>query len=149
MNLTAARKFAHHAPTATVFGVAAWQSYWHTVEVATQYGEGDTAYVMTFSVDGLMIVAARYMAHAKTTLGRWLAGASFLVGVVVTFGINILAADPNPVSRTLAAVPAVAMVGVAAMLHWSPQAARPVRKATRRASRTNVTPIKKRVTKVS
>lgn len=146
MNL---RKIANHAPAATVFAVAAWQSYWHTVEVAIKYGEGSSAYIMPFSIDGLMIVAARYMSHAKTRGGRILAGAWFALGVVATLGINILAADPNPVSVILAALPACGMVGVAAMLHWSPQAAKPVRKRRPARARGNVTPLRsKRATAV-
>jgi peptidoglycan/LPS O-acetylase OafA/YrhL len=133
------RKAIHHLPAATVFGVAAWQSYWHTVEVAIKYGEASSAYIMPFSIDGLMIVAARYMSHAKTRAGRILAAVWFGVGVVATLGINILAADPNPISVILAALPAAGMVGVAAMLHWSPQAAQPVRKRRAPAARGNVT----------
>jgi hypothetical protein len=140
-------KLANIAPSAAVFGVAAWQSYWHTVEVAVRYGEASSAYIMPFSVDGLMIVAARYMSHAKTRGGRIIAGAWFAFGVIATLGINILAADPNPVSVILAALPALGMVGVAAMLHWAPQAAKPVRKRPAARTPKNVTTLRpKRVT---
>lgn len=130
------------AASGVVFGVAAWQSYWHTVEVSTRYGEGSSAYIMAFSIDGLMTVAAGYVSHAKTKLGGGLAFAAFGLGVVAMLGMNYLAADPNPLSRAVAVYPALAMVLTGAMLHWSPQAAKPVRK--RPAVRTrNVTPITK------
>ena len=138
------KKTSQVVPAAVVFGVAAWQSYWHTVEVATRYGEGASAHIMPFSIDGLMVVAARYMAHAKTRAGRWLAGFWFAVGVVSTLAMNVLAADANPVSVALAALPALAMVGVAAMLHWAPQAAQPVRKRRPAARPKNVTELKSR-----
>lgn len=149
MDFARIRKMSHHIPAASVFGVAAWQSYWHTVEVAVRYGEGSSAYIMPFSVDGLMIVAARYMSHAKTRAGRMLAGFWFALGVIATLGINILAADPNPVSVILAALPALGMIGVAVMLHWTPQASKPVRKRRTPVTRGNVTPMRsKRATAV-
>jgi hypothetical protein len=136
------RKLWQLTPASVVFGVAAWQSYWHTVEVAQRYGEGASAYIMPLSVDGLMIVAARFLDHARTRAGRWLAGVSFGMGVVVMLGANILAADPNPLSRVVAAYPALAMVAVAALLHWAP-----VRTTPRRRKRpANVTPMRRRRT---
>ncbi|GLW31232.1 DUF2637 domain-containing protein [Actinoplanes regularis] len=45
--------------TAVIAGIAAWVSYWHMVGVATRYGEADSsAYLLPFSVDGLIVVAS-------------------------------------------------------------------------------------------
>lgn len=132
MAVTTIRKAIYHTPAAVVFGVAAWQSYWHTVEVATRYGEHDTAYLLPLSIDGLMVVAARYVSNARTRIGRILATGSFTVGVSAMLASNYLAADENPFSRAVAVWPALAMVLVAAMLHWSPQRSQAVQKPMRR-----------------
>ena len=126
------RKLSHTIPGAVVFGVAAWQSYWHTVEVATRYGEATSAYVMPLSVDGLMVVAARYITHARSRTGRVLSFAGFILGVAATVGANVMAADPNPISRVVAVWPALAMTITAGMLHWgelAPKAKPRVRRA--------------------
>jgi hypothetical protein len=45
--------------TAVLAGIAAWVSYWHMVAVAAKYGEaGSSAYLLPFSVDGLIVVAS-------------------------------------------------------------------------------------------
>ncbi|MBO3740004.1 DUF2637 domain-containing protein [Actinoplanes flavus] len=45
--------------TAVIAGIAAWVSYWHMVGVAIRYGEaGSSAYLLPFSVDGLIVVAS-------------------------------------------------------------------------------------------
>ncbi|WFE44260.1 DUF2637 domain-containing protein [Verrucosispora sp. WMMD1129] len=54
-HLAVARWFA----TAVVAGIAAWVSYWHMADVASQYGEsGGSQYLIPFSVDGLVVVAS-------------------------------------------------------------------------------------------
>lgn len=113
----AGRRFTHLVPALVVFGVAAWQSYWHTVEVATHYGEAASAPIMPLGIDGLLVVANRYMTHSKTRSGRVISVLAFVFGVAATLFINMLAADPNPISRFLAALPAAAMVFTAGMLH--------------------------------
>jgi peptidoglycan/LPS O-acetylase OafA/YrhL len=113
----AGQKFTHRVPALIVFGVAAWQSYWHTVEVATHYGEAASAPIMPLGIDGLLVVANRYMTHSKTRSGRIVSVLAFVFGVAATLFINMLAADPNPIARFLAALPAVAMVFTAGMLH--------------------------------
>lgn len=135
------RKLSHMVPATVVFGVAAWQSYWHIVEVATRYGEATSAYVMPLSVDGLMVVAARYITHARTRSGRTLSLMAFAGGVVATIAANVMAADPYLVARGIAVWPALAMVCTAGMLHWGELAPKPRARVRRPA---NVTPIKAR-----
>ena len=54
-SLAAARLVA----TAAIAGIAAWISYWHMAGVAARYGEtGASAYLLPFSVDGLIVVAS-------------------------------------------------------------------------------------------
>lgn len=54
-----ATSFARLAATAVIAGIAAWVSYWHMAGVATRYGEtGASAYLLPFSVDGLIVVAS-------------------------------------------------------------------------------------------
>ncbi|HEX6500974.1 MAG TPA: DUF2637 domain-containing protein [Micromonosporaceae bacterium] len=50
---------ARLAATAAIAGIAAWVSYWHMAGVAARYGEsGSSAYLLPFSVDGLIVVAS-------------------------------------------------------------------------------------------
>ncbi|MFG1609505.1 DUF2637 domain-containing protein [Actinoplanes sp. NPDC049265] len=50
---------ARLAATAVIAGIAAWVSYWHMAGVAARYGEtGASAYLLPFSVDGLIVVAS-------------------------------------------------------------------------------------------
>lgn len=45
--------------TCAIAGIAAWVSYWHMAGVASRYGEtGASAYLLPFSVDGLIVVAS-------------------------------------------------------------------------------------------
>lgn len=44
--------------TAAIAGIAAWISYWHMAGTAATYGEGDSAYLLPFTVDGLIVVAS-------------------------------------------------------------------------------------------
>jgi hypothetical protein len=53
-SLAAVRIFA----TAAIAGIAAWISYWHMAGTAARYGEGDSAYLLPFTVDGLIVVAS-------------------------------------------------------------------------------------------
>jgi peptidoglycan/LPS O-acetylase OafA/YrhL len=146
MNIKAIRTAVNHLPAVAVFGVAAWQSYWHTVEVATNYGEAASAHLMPFSIDGLMMIAARYISHARTKVARIVAVVAFVFGLSMMAWINFLAADPNAFSRVIAIWPALAMALAGALLHWAPQ--KPVRRTTRRrtpakkTSANNVRPMK-------
>lgn len=125
----AGHRITRRVPAAVVFAVAAYQSYWHTVEVTHRAGESAvTAHIMPLSVDGLMIVAARYITEAKTMWGKALSFVAFLAGMAATGAANYLAADPNPFARAVALWPAIALVLTAAMLHWGE---RPARKAPR------------------
>lgn len=47
------------AATVAIAGIAGWVSYWHMVAVAARYGEtGNSAYLLPFTVDGLIVVAS-------------------------------------------------------------------------------------------
>jgi hypothetical protein len=114
------QQLTHTTPALIVFGVAAYQSYWHTLEVVARAGEGahGVGHVMALAVDGMMIVASRYITHSGTRMGKAISAAAFVIGMAMTVGMNYLAADPNPLSRLIAVIPAVALIGTAAMLHW-------------------------------
>lgn len=114
------QKATHLSPAMAVAVVAAWQSYWHIVEVAVRAGAGSHggAYLLPFCTDALLVVAAKYITRARTALGKGVAGFSFLLGVAATLGANWLAADAGIVAHVVATWPAVAMVATAAMLHW-------------------------------
>lgn len=122
------RSHIRQIPAYAVFGVAAWQSYWHTVEVAQIYGESDSAYIMGLSVDGLMIVAARYISGSRTKAGKIVSILSFSLGAVATLAVNLLAAEPNLISRAVAAWAAVAVILTSTMLHYGETKKAPARR---------------------
>lgn len=117
----------------TVFAVAAWQSYWHIVSLANRYQPHDpapllpTAYLLPFSIDGVMLVAARYT-HAPTRPRRALAWGVYGLGMVGTLLANVSAAPPTLGARILSAAPAIGMIVTALMLHM---AGRPVPRRNR------------------
>lgn len=54
-----AMSIARLIAAAVIAAIAAWVSYWHMVGVAVRYGEtGSSAYLLPFSVDGLIVVAS-------------------------------------------------------------------------------------------
>ncbi|HZM76712.1 MAG TPA: DUF2637 domain-containing protein [Candidatus Limnocylindrales bacterium] len=77
-------------------GIAAWVSYWHMAAVAATYGEtGSSAYLLPFTVDGLVVVAsislvelnARLRAHTDET------------GPPAAPGSDLVVAQPNPATN--------------------------------------------------
>jgi Protein of unknown function (DUF2637) len=123
-----------------VFAVGAYQSYWHIAEVTARAGEDAVvSHIIPLSIDGLMIVAARYISEARTRTGRVFAFVAFAAAMGATVTCNYLAAEPNPLSRAIAVWPALAVVCTAGLLHWGD-----MRPKTRRAASkpANVTPIR-------
>lgn len=112
------------APIYAVFGVAAWQSYWHIVEVANRYGETESAYIIPASLDGLLLLSQRHLTTAPTKATRLLAAAIYALCLVATLVANVAAAQPTPGGRIVAAWPAVSMAAASLMLHLWPQAQR-------------------------
>lgn len=140
--LTPAKRkmIVNFTPSVVVFGVAAWQSYWHTVEVASANGEASSAYLMAFSTDGLMIAAARVLMNAKSRGAKAAAGIAFGLGVVATFAVNLLAANPNPAAIFMAVWPAVAMTATSLVIHLGGhKPASTTRSRARKATPANVT----------
>lgn len=137
---TNASYLAKNGAAYTVFGVAAWQSYWHIVSLATRYQPHDpapllpTAYLLPLSIDGVMLVSSKYL-HAPTRPRRALAALAFGLGVLGTLLANVFSAPPTLGARILAAAPAVGMILTAGILHANK---RPAPRAPR-ASRTRAT----------
>jgi hypothetical protein len=116
MNLTRA---ARNTAAGSVASIAAYASYWHTVAVATRYGErSELAYVYPFSVDGMMVVASIAMVDARRAgrkPGR-LTTLAMVVGIVASLASNIASAHPSPGGWLVAAWPPVALLLVVEML---------------------------------
>lgn len=132
------QRLNHMMPAVAVFAVAAYQSYWHTVEVVVRAGTNghvEVAYMMPLSVDGMMVVAARYVTHAKTRLGKAMAVVTFILGVSATLAANMMAASPHVFNRIVAVWPAVALVCTAMALHWGEM--RPRRRVARKSAVTS------------
>src|SRR5215207_2282241 len=89
---------ARNVSAAVVAGIAAWSSYSHMVHVALRFGERpEVAYVLPFSVDGMLVVSATAMVDDKRS-GRRVrpaARVAFTAGVLASIAANIAAAEPT------------------------------------------------------
>jgi uncharacterized protein DUF2637 len=143
MNLTTLTATAKaKGPTWVVFGAAAYQSFGHSVHVASQHGSSDP-WLLPVSIDGLMIVAFGYVSHGKTPAARRLAWVVLLGAMLAVLGINFLAAPVgDPIGQALSVLPAVGMIATTVLIHMVPKAKAPVRR--RRPAAKNVTPIRKK-----
>lgn len=129
-------------PTWVVFGAAAYQSFGHSVHVASAHGASDP-WLLPVSIDGLMIVAFGYVSHGKTAAARRLAWGVLLGAMTGVLGINYLAAPAGDwIGQALAVLPAVGMIATTILIHMVPKAKTPVRRRTP-IKKTNVTPIRK------
>ncbi len=135
----AGQKWTHRAPVLVVAVVALYVSYWHIRHVCLMHGYDPVSAAITpFSVDGLVIVAARYITRAKTPAGKAAAAGSFVAGVLATLAGNILTAQPDPVGYGTAVWPAVAVVLTGLVLHWGDR--KPARLRTSRTGQVSRTP---------
>jgi hypothetical protein len=145
MNVTTAqlRKVWTAIPTYVVFGAAAYQSFGHAIHLADKHGAADP-WLLPISIDGLMVVASRYVSHGRTKAARLLAGGVVVFAMLAMLTINFLAAPAgDPIGQALSVLPALGMIATAALIHWAPQKpAKAVRKPAARRPR-NVTPITK------
>lgn len=94
--------------------IAAYVSYAHMHAVALTYGEDQiTAAVVPLSVDGLIVAASMTMlSDSRSGRNRnWLSYALLLLGCSASLTANILHAHPDIVARSIAAWPAVALIG--------------------------------------
>lgn len=143
-NIDAARirKMVHAAPTYAVFGSAAYQSFWHSMAVASAHGASDP-WLLPVSIDGVLVVAARYVSHGRTRAARVLAGVVMGIAMLATLGVNALAAPMGDLIGLAVAVwPAAAMILTASLIHWAPQKAKAAARR-RPVARKNVTSINK------
>lgn len=150
MNITAAHIATAKAkvPTWVVFGAATWQSFGHSIHLADSHGASDP-WLLPVSIDGLMIVAFRYVSHGKTRAARWTAGTVLGLAMIAVLIINFLAAPAgDPIGQGLSVLPALGMIAVTVLMHMVPTAKAPVRRrAARKAG--NVTPMRKPRAKAS
>ena len=103
-----------------VAAIAAWSSYSHMTEVALRFGErAEVAYVLPFSVDGLMASMTMVDDKQAGRRPRTSARAAFLAGVLASVGANIAAAHPDLGARIVAGWPALALLLVVEMLSRS------------------------------
>jgi hypothetical protein len=145
MNITAAHlaTLRTKAPTWVVFGAAAYQSFGHSIHLASAHGASD-AWLLPVSVDGVMIVAFHYVSHGKTRSARILAWVVLVAFMLATLGINFLAAPAGDwIGQGLSVLPALGMLATTVLMHLVPTVKAPVRRR-RPAAKGNVTPIRKR-----
>jgi hypothetical protein len=91
--------------------VAAAASYEHQRSLAVLAGEGDLAYVLPISVDGMMLATSRSILRRRRSgiPVPFLSWFGFALGFVASVAANVAAADPTLVGRLLAAWPPVAL----------------------------------------
>jgi hypothetical protein len=144
MNITAAHLATAKTklPTWVVFGAATWQSFGHSIHLASTHGASDP-WLLPVSIDGLMIVAFRYVSHGKTRAARTLAWVVLALAMAAVLGINFLAAPAGDwIGQALSVLPALGMIAVTVLMHMVPTAKAPQRRR-KPATRANVTPIRK------
>ena len=131
-------------PTWVVFGAAAYQSFGHSIHLASAHGASD-AWLLPVSVDGVMIVAFHYVSHGKTRPARILAWVVLVTFMLATLGINFLAAPAgDSIGQALSVLPALGMLATTVLMHLVPTVKKaPVRRRRPAAKKTNVTPIKR------
>jgi len=118
-------RLARNASAAVVAGIAAWSSYSHMVHVALRFGERpEVAWLLPFSVDGMLVVASVAMVDDKRSGRRVrpMARIAFAAGVAASIAANIAAAQPTWGARVVAAWPALALLLVVEMLSRSGRA---------------------------
>jgi hypothetical protein len=144
MNFTTALATARtKGPTWVVFGAAAYQSFGHSIHLADAHGASDP-WLLPVSIDGLMIVAFRYVSHGKTRAARVTAGVVLGFAMAAMLVINFLAAPAgDPIGQGLSVLPAVGMIAVTVLMHMVPTAKAPVRRR-KPVAKGNVTPMRKR-----
>ncbi|MGR6316502.1 DUF2637 domain-containing protein [Micromonospora soli] len=104
-----ARRFASLAGAVAVTVIAAVASYDHTRTVALDAEQPPfLAALLPLSVDGLVLVGTMALGDGRRS--RWSAWAAFLVGVAASLAANVMAAEPDAVSRAVSAWPAVALL---------------------------------------
>ena len=106
----------------TVAGIAAYMSYWHAYAVVCAHGEsGITARLEPATIDDLVYassIVTLYAARHRLPvpgLARWLLG----LGIAATLAANVAQGWPHGlVGATVAAWPAVSLVGSYELLVW-------------------------------
>jgi hypothetical protein len=86
---------------------AATVSYSHMYLLAARAGEGWRAWLEPLSVDGLLVGSSLILYVRQRS--SWLTWASVFLGILVSLAANLAAAQPELVSRLVAAWPAVAL----------------------------------------
>lgn len=132
--VAAVRRLNHMTAAITVGAVGFYASYQHIFTVSTRYGQPhDIAALMPVAVDALMIVAGRYVTHAKSKLGKTYAVAGFMLSSLASLGANILAAPATTPARVVAGWPAVCLILAALIVHYGER--KPRRRATPQIAR--------------
>ena len=128
------QRLTHMSPALMVGVVGFYASYQHIYAVSVHYGQPrDIAALMPVAIDALMIVAGRYVTHARSTLGKFYAVVGFLLSSAASLGANILAAPPEVFARVVAGWPAVCLIVAALIVHYGER--RPRRRAPAAATR--------------
>jgi Protein of unknown function (DUF2637) len=105
-----------------VAGIAAYVSYWHAYAVVRAHGEtGVTARLEPATIDGLVYASSMVVLYAARhrvpvpPLARWLLG----LGIAATLTANMAQGwSHGPADATVAAWPAVSLVGCYELLVW-------------------------------
>jgi Protein of unknown function (DUF2637) len=105
-----------------VAGIAAYVSYWHAYAVVRAHGEtGVTARLEPATIDGLVYASSMMVLYAARhrvpvpPLARWLLG----LGIAATLTANMAQGwSHGPADATVAAWPAVSLVGCYELLVW-------------------------------
>jgi hypothetical protein len=114
-------------------------SYWHIRQGALDHAYDQVgASILPLSVDGLLIVSARYVTRSKTILAKIIAALGFVLGMLATLAGNLLTSDGTMIGTGFATWPAVAVIVTAVVLHLGESKPKP--KTQPRAKTTSKAP---------
>lgn len=120
LNSEQGRVWRNRLPALVVVAAAAWTSFLHLFTVFTVRVHFDFvgAALAPLSVDGLIIVSARYITASKTKIGKAAAVLGFLLGMAATLTGNVLAAPDEMWAQIGSAWPAVVLTVTGIIIHW-------------------------------
>ena len=127
------QKWTHRAPALVIALAAFYISYEHIRQAALDHGYDKLgASILPLAVDGLVMVAARYISHAQVWYGKLTAFVGMAAATVATIAGNLLTAEPAFWDRAAAATPAVLLILAGLTIHLGDK--KPKRKPSTRSA---------------
>lgn len=109
---------------------AAWNSYFHTVHVASAYGQDNiSAHMLPLSVDGLMLIGSLIYSSATSRRSAWIARITLALGFGASFTANMLATNGGLVAHVISGWYAISLLLGAELLQHTNRRAMTIRQS--------------------